>query len=60
MTGRTVLAAIGELAAWWAGLALLWLVLISSVQPLEIAVGASAAALGAVAARAARQAGRER
>lgn len=56
MTGRTVLAAIGELAAWWAGLALLWLVLISSVQPLETAVGAGAAALGALAARAARRA----
>ncbi|OXY92700.1 hypothetical protein [Streptomyces diastatochromogenes] len=56
MTGRTTLLAVGELLAWWAGLALLWLVLVSSVDTLERIVGASAAAVGALAARAGRRA----
>ncbi|MFD5791969.1 hypothetical protein ACFWIO_00220 [Streptomyces diastatochromogenes] len=56
MTGRTTLLVVGELLAWWAGLALLWLVLVSSVDTLERIVGASAAAVGALAARAGRRA----
>ncbi|BCM65486.1 MULTISPECIES: hypothetical protein [Streptomyces] len=53
---RAVLLATGELLAWWAALALLWLVLISTVDALERIVGASCAALGAVLARAGRRA----
>ncbi|MEU6549516.1 hypothetical protein ABZ915_04370 [Streptomyces sp. NPDC046915] len=56
MNRRTVLLAVGEWLAWWAGLVLLWLVLISTVYPLEWAVGAGAAAVTACAARAARRA----
>ncbi|MFG2122889.1 hypothetical protein [Streptomyces sp. NPDC048710] len=56
MTGRTALLVVGELLAWWAGLALLWLVFISSVDTLERIVGASAAAVGALLARAGRRA----
>ncbi|MCF3129708.1 hypothetical protein [Streptomyces olivochromogenes] len=56
MDRRTALVATGELLAWWTGLALLWLVLISTVDPLECAVGAGVAAVGALAARAARRA----
>ncbi|PKW11575.1 hypothetical protein SAMN05428944_1203 [Streptomyces sp. 1222.5] len=54
--GRTVLLAAGELLAWWAALALLWLVLVSTVDTLERIVGASCAALGALLARAGRRA----
>lgn len=53
---RTVLVALGELLAWWGALALLWLVLITSVDTLERIVGASAAAVGALLARAGRRA----
>ncbi|MEU6258452.1 hypothetical protein [Streptomyces sp. NPDC047043] len=56
MTTRTTLLAAAEVLAWWAGLAVLWLVLISTVDTLELAVGAGAAAVGALAARAARRA----
>ncbi|WP_129305232.1 hypothetical protein [Streptomyces sp. L2] len=60
MSGRTapraVLLAAGELLAWWAVLLLLWLVFISSVYTLEWVVGASAAAVGALLARAGRRA----
>ncbi|GCB43639.1 hypothetical protein [Streptomyces sp. NL15-2K] len=56
MTPRTTLLAGAELTAWWAGLAVLWLVLISAVDALELAVGAGVAAMGALAARAARRA----
>ncbi|MFF4394267.1 hypothetical protein [Streptomyces sp. NPDC001480] len=56
MNRRTALLAVGEWLAWWAGLVLLWLVLISTVYPLEWAVGAGAAAVTALAARAARRA----
>lgn len=49
-------AAVGEAVAWWAGLMVLWLMLISSVDPLEVAVGAGAAALAALLARGARRA----
>ena len=56
MTGRTALLAAAEIMAWWAVLAALWLVLISTVDTLELAVGAAVAGLGALAARAARRA----
>ena len=59
-TGRTTLLAAAELLAWWAALAVLWLVLISTVDTLELAVGAAVAGLGALAARAARRAVSER
>ncbi|WP_181806741.1 hypothetical protein [Streptomyces shenzhenensis] len=55
MTRRTALAAAAELLAWWAGLVLLWLVLVSTVDTLERIVGASAAAVGALLARAGRR-----
>ncbi|POX47153.1 hypothetical protein C3489_30340 [Streptomyces sp. Ru71] len=60
MDRRTTLRATGELLAWWAALAVLWLVLISTVYPLELAVGGGAAAVGALAARAARRAVNDR
>lgn len=50
-----VTAAAVELAVWWAVLAALWLVLVSSLDLLECLVGAGAALLGACAARAARR-----
>lgn len=53
---RAALLAAGELLAWWAALALLWLVLISTVDTLERIVGASCAAAGALLARAGRRA----
>lgn len=56
MNGRTTLLATAELLGWWAALAVLWLVFISTVDALELAVGAGAAGLGALAARAARRA----
>ncbi|MFJ9347387.1 hypothetical protein [Streptomyces sp. NPDC101237] len=56
MTGRTALVATAELISWWAGLSLFWLVLIGAVDTLERVVGASAAAVGALAARVGRQA----
>ncbi|MEU6147829.1 hypothetical protein ABZ848_46765 [Streptomyces sp. NPDC047081] len=56
MSPRTTFLAAAELAAWWAGFALLWLVLISTVDTLERVVGAAAAGLGALAARSARRA----
>ena len=56
MPPRTALLAAAELLAWWLALALLWLVLISTVDTLERAVGAGAALVGALAARAARRA----
>jgi hypothetical protein len=49
--GRTA-----EVLAWWVGLTGLWLVLITTVDPLETAVGAAVALVAAVAARAAREA----
>ncbi|KUJ38678.1 hypothetical protein AB0N87_11900 [Streptomyces sp. NPDC093228] len=51
-TGRVVLEVLG----WWAGLTLLWQVLISTADTLEWVVGASAALVGALAARATRRA----
>ncbi|MEV6112660.1 hypothetical protein AB0L59_09045 [Streptomyces sp. NPDC052109] len=53
---RTVLLAVGEVLLWWGALALLWLVLITSVDTLERIVGASSAAVGALLARAGRRA----
>ncbi|GAB1325994.1 hypothetical protein ACE1SV_03330 [Streptomyces sennicomposti] len=44
------------MALWWAALVVLWLMLISTVYPLEWAVGAGAAGVGAVVARAGRRA----
>ncbi|MFB7500379.1 hypothetical protein ACFC09_37860 [Streptomyces sp. NPDC056161] len=44
MTCRRTLLAAGELSAWRAGLALLWLVFISTANTLELTVGAGAAA----------------
>ena len=56
MKARTAFRAAVEIVLWWGGLTALWIVLISSVDTLEWAVGASAALVGAVAARAARRA----
>ena len=47
MKPRTTLLAVGEVLAWWAALVALWLVLISTVSPLEWAVGAGAAGIHA-------------
>ncbi|MFJ9147719.1 hypothetical protein ACIRP7_06525 [Streptomyces sp. NPDC102270] len=55
-TGRTTLLATAELLGWWTALAVLWLMFISTVDTLELAVGAAVAGLGALAARAARRA----
>ncbi|MBJ6641487.1 hypothetical protein H4K36_33365 [Streptomyces sp. DHE7-1] len=55
-TARTVLLALGELLAWWVALALLWLALVTTVDTLELIVGACAAAAGALLARAGRRA----
>ncbi|WP_461065155.1 hypothetical protein [Streptomyces pseudoechinosporeus] len=57
MTRRTtLLRALAEVLAWWVALGVLWLVFITTVDALELVVGAGAALLGAVAARAARRA----
>ncbi|MER5537675.1 hypothetical protein [Streptomyces mirabilis] len=56
MNRRTTLLDAGEILAWWAVLALLWLVFISAVTTLELVVGTSAALVAAVAAWAARRA----
>jgi hypothetical protein len=56
MDGCTTLLATAELLGWWTALAVLWLVFISTVDSLELVVGAGAACLGALAARAARRA----
>ncbi|QNP74372.1 hypothetical protein IAG44_36210 [Streptomyces roseirectus] len=53
---RRVLAAAGELIAWWAALGALWLVYVSTVDVLEVSAGAVAAGVGAWAARAGRRA----
>jgi hypothetical protein len=53
---RTTLRAMAEVPLWWAALTGLWLVFVTTVDPLELAVGAGAALLGALAARAARRA----
>ncbi|MGW4276277.1 hypothetical protein ACWEGQ_28870 [Streptomyces seoulensis] len=56
MRARSALLAAGEVALWWAALLVLWLMLISTVYPLEWAVGAGAAGVGALVARAGRRA----
>ncbi|MEV6500811.1 hypothetical protein [Streptomyces prunicolor] len=56
MNRRTTLLGVAEVLAWWAVLALLWLVFVSAVNTLEIVVGASAALIGAFAAWGARRA----
>lgn len=48
--------AIAEVAAWWAGLTGMYVVLISTVDPVELAVGGGAALLAGIAGRAARRA----
>ncbi|PZG95929.1 hypothetical protein C1I97_26800 [Streptomyces sp. NTH33] len=56
MNARTTLLAVGEVLAWWAALVVLWLMLISTVYTLEWVVGACAAGVGALTARAGRRA----
>lgn len=56
MDGR--LGAGAEFLAWWAVLVVLWLVLVSTVDVLELVVGVCCAAAGALAATAARRAAR--
>ena len=56
MNRRTTLLSAGEILAWWAALVLLWLVLISAVDTLELVVGTSAALVGAFAAWGTRRA----
>ncbi|MFI6854104.1 hypothetical protein [Streptomyces sp. NPDC050416] len=53
---RKTLLTVAEVPLWWAALTALWLVFVTTVGPLELAVGAGAALLGALAARAARRA----
>lgn len=55
MTGH-IARAVAEILVWWAALTALWTVLISSVDTLELVVGAGAALLSAWAARGARRA----
>lgn len=45
-----------EVAVWWAALLALWLTLISTVDALEVLVGAAVSLLGGLAAAAARRA----
>ncbi|WP_369251378.1 hypothetical protein [Streptomyces sp. R41] len=56
MNQRAALRGALEVLAWWAALVVLWLVLISTVDTLELVVGAAAALVGAVAAGGARRA----
>ncbi|MFF4345839.1 hypothetical protein [Streptomyces sp. NPDC001530] len=53
---QAMLGAALEVLAWWAALAVLWLVLISTVDTLELVVGVATALVSAVAAWAARRA----
>jgi hypothetical protein len=52
----TLLRPVLEVLGWWALLAVLWLMLISAVDTLELVVGAGASLVGAVAAGGARRA----
>ncbi|GHB66106.1 hypothetical protein GCM10010377_66220 [Streptomyces viridiviolaceus] len=56
MNRRRTLLAVVEVAAWWAALGALWLVFVTVVDPLELAVGAGVAGVAALAARGARRA----
>ncbi|MEV6795801.1 hypothetical protein AB0M87_28275 [Streptomyces sp. NPDC051320] len=58
MAHRYKLAA--ELLGWWAALLVLWLMFISTVDPLEVLVGSAAALFAAAAACGARRAVRHR
>jgi hypothetical protein len=60
MTWRTASTAAREVLLWWAALMVLWLVFITTVDVLEIAVGAGAALVGSLVARAARRSAEER
>jgi hypothetical protein len=53
---RTGLGAGAEVLGWWGALLVLWLMLITTVDRLELIVGASVSLLGALAACAARRA----
>lgn len=53
---RGAAAAAAEILGWWAGLTLTWTVLVSTLDTLELAVGAGSALLAACAARGARRA----
>jgi hypothetical protein len=55
MNRSAALLIAAEILAWWCALAALWLVLISTVDTLELVVGASAAGVAALAATAARR-----
>ncbi|WP_210946928.1 hypothetical protein [Streptomyces sp. MK37H] len=50
------MTAVLEVLVWWAALMGIWLVLISTVDPLELLVGSAAALAGAALARAGRRA----
>ncbi|MBW8089795.1 MULTISPECIES: hypothetical protein [Streptomyces] len=50
------MAAVLEVLVWWSALTGIWLVLISTVDPLEVLVGAVAALAAALLARAGRRA----
>jgi hypothetical protein len=56
MNRRTALFVTAEFLAWWAALTVLWLILISAVDTLELAVGAGVAGVAALAAVAVRRA----
>ncbi|WP_328877517.1 hypothetical protein [Streptomyces sp. NBC_00299] len=56
MDRRTTLLAATEFLAWWAALAVLWLILVTTVDTRELAVGAGVAGVAALAAVAARRA----
>ena len=55
-TGRRMTFLAAEVLLWWLLLGALWLVLISTVDALEVLVGSACALTGAVAAVAARRA----
>ncbi|WP_198549175.1 hypothetical protein [Streptomyces sp. PRh5] len=50
------MTAVLEVLVWWAALTGVWLVLISTVDPLELLVGTASALAAAVLARAGRRA----
>lgn len=56
MNRRTTLLGVAEVLAWWAVLALLWLVFISAAEIRQFVLGASAALIGAFAAWGTRRA----
>jgi hypothetical protein len=56
MSAKQLGAMVAEVLVWQGVLSALWLVLISTVDPLELFVGLGCALLGAIAATAARRA----